>query len=91
MGYSIEILRDIYNYILYIVCMSVCPRLSMGNRQIIVCMGGIMWSKHAHAQSQFWEFETKYRLESLILPSSGRLKLTCDTRIIYFYYALEQL
>ena len=32
-----------------------------------------------------------FRLESLILPSSGSLKMTCDTRIILFYYALEQL
>ena len=55
------------------------------------CLGGITWSKHAHAQSQFCEFETKCRLESLILPSSGRLKPTRDTRIIHFYYTLEQL
>ena len=55
------------------------------------CMGRITWSKHAHAQSQFWELETKCLSESLILPSSGRLKPTCDTRIIHFYYMLEQL
>ena len=30
-------------------------------------------------------------LEFLILPSSGRLKSTCDTRIIHFYYMLKQL
>ena len=29
--------------------------------------------------------------EFLILPSSGQLKPTCDTRIIHFYYTLEQL
>ena len=32
-----------------------------------------------------WEFETEYHLESLILPSSGRFKPTCDIRIINFY------
>ena len=32
-----------------------------------------------------------FRLESLILPLSGRLKPTCDTRIIHFYYMPEQL
>ena len=32
-----------------------------------------------------------FRLEFLILPSSGQLKPTCDTRIIHFYYTLEQL
>ena len=31
-----------------------------------------------------------FRLEFLILPSSGWLKPTCDTRIIHFYYMLEQ-
>ena len=29
-----------------------------------------------------------FRLEFLILPSSSRLKSTCDTRIIHFYYTL---
>ena len=38
-----------------------------------------MWSKHAHAHSQFCEFETKCRYETLILPSSGRSKPTGDT------------
>ena len=55
------------------------------------CVGRIMWSEHTHAQSQFWEFETRCHMESLIQPSSGRLKPTCDTRIIHFYYTLEQL
>ena len=32
-----------------------------------------------------------FHLESLILPSSGQLKLTCDTCISHFYYTLEQL
>ena len=32
-----------------------------------------------------------FRLEFLILPSSGQLKPTCDTRIVHFYYTLEQL
>ena len=34
---------------------------------MLKCVGGITLSKHAHGQSQFWEFETKCRLESLIL------------------------
>ena len=32
-----------------------------------------------------------FRLEFLILPSSGRLKPTRDTCIIHFYYTLEHL
>ena len=32
-----------------------------------------------------------FRLEFLILPSSGWLEPTCDTRIIHFYYMLEHL
>ena len=32
-----------------------------------------------------------FRLEFLILLSEDRLKPTCDTRIIHFYYTLEQL
>ena len=54
------------------------------------CMGGITWSKHTHAQCLFWEFERKCHLECLILPSLGRLKPTCDTRSIHFYYKVEQ-
>ena len=68
----------IYIHIYMYVCMSVCLCLSMGNpyKKIHMpkCVGGITkWSKHAHAQSQFWEFETNYnfRLEFLILPSPG--------------------
>ena len=53
------------------------------------CVGGITCSKHANAQSQFCEFETKCRFETLILPSSGRSKPTCDTHIIHFYSTLE--
>ena len=60
--------------------------------QKMVCQN--VWSelrgpKHAHAQSQFREFETKCRLETLILPSSGRSKPHCDICIIHFYYMLE--
>ena len=32
-----------------------------------------------------------FRLEFLILPSSGQLKPACDTRSIQFNYTLEQL
>ena len=38
-----------------------------------------------------WEFETKSRyfhLEFLIQPSSGRLKPTCDTRIVHMDYIM---
>ena len=59
LGCSIEISRDIYMYVglstfvygnpIHKICM-------------LKCMGGITWSKHAHAQSQFWELETKCRL-----------------------------
>ena len=35
--------------------------------------------------------DNNFRLEFLILPSSDRLKPTCDTRIIHLYYTLEQL
>ena len=58
---------------------------------MLKCVGGITWSKHAQAQSQFWEFETKCHLESLILPSSVQLKPTCDIRIIHFYYTRAAL
>ena len=56
-------------------------------------MRGRNYVFQTHACSR--EFATKCRLqfhlEFLILPSSGQLKLTCDTRIIHFYYMLEQL
>ena len=86
-----------FRVILYIsvyvsVCMStIVYGKPIQNNCMPKCVGRITWSKHAHAQSQFCEFETKCHLESLILPSSDRLKLTCDTRIIHFYYTLGQL
>ena len=43
LGCSIEISRDIYMY----VCMSVCLVCQIN------CVGGITWTKHAHAQSFF--------------------------------------
>ena len=39
-----------------------------------------------HAQSQFWEFETKSHLELLILPTSGQLKQPMAPVFIHFYY-----
>ena len=39
----------------------------------INCVGGIKWIKHTHAQSEVL----------------GRLKLTCDTRVIHFDYILD--
>ena len=90
--------RDFASYIYMYVCMyvgmSVCLRLSMGNpykKSYAKRHGKNYVVQHAHAQGQFWEFETKCPLESLILPSSGRLKQTCDTSIIHLYYILEQL
>ena len=38
--------RVIYIYL----CMYVC--------RVQKCVGGIMWPKHAHAQSQFWAVKT---------------------------------
>ena len=58
---------------------------------MLKCMGGITWSIHAQAQSQFSEFETKCHLESLILPSSVQLKPTCDILIIHFYFTRAAL
>ena len=86
LGCSIEISR--------VICMSVGLSTIVYGKPIQKngmpkCVGGITWSKHAHAHSQFCEFETKCRFETLILPSSGRSKPTCDTRIIHFYYTLE--
>ena len=79
---------------IFLVCMSVGLSTIVYGKTIQKngmpkCVGGITWSKHAHAQSQFCEFETKCHFETLILPSSGRSKPTCDTRIIHFYYTLE--
>ena len=50
LGCSIEILRDICQYVcLWETHTKICmPK----------CVGRITWSKHEHAQSQFWEFET---------------------------------
>ena len=46
---SIEISRDIYIYMY--ICMSVCLVCQIN------CVGGITWTKHAHAQSLFfWRF-----------------------------------
>ena len=49
LGSSIEISRDIMS-----VCMSVC----LQKIRIPKCVGGITWSKHAHAQSQVWAVKT---------------------------------
>ena len=46
LGCSIEISGDIY--------MSVGRYVCRGPK----CVGGIMWPKHARAQSQFWEVKT---------------------------------
>ena len=70
--------RVIYIHIYISVYMSTfvyCKSIQKNLRP--TCMGGITWSKHTDPQTQFWEFETKCHLESLIISSSGRLKLTC--------------
>ena len=48
MGCSIKISCDIYIYMS--VGMSVVCKIN--------CVGGIMWTKHAHAQSQVWVVKT---------------------------------
>ena len=45
LGCSIEISRDIYIYIYVLSVCLVCQ---------INCVGGITWTKHAHAQSLFF-------------------------------------
>ena len=83
--------RMIYMYI----CMSVCQfvRLCMGNpyKKVYAKMRGRNYVVQIRTCSKsVFGFETKCCLKSLILFSSGRLKPTCDTRIIQFYYTLEQ-
>ena len=46
LGCSIEISRDIYMYVY--IYMSVCLVCQIN------CVGGITWTKHAHAQSLFF-------------------------------------
>ena len=94
---SIKILGDICRYICRYICLDVCRYVyddlweTHTKKSYAKYVGEITWFKHMHAQTQFLEFETKCHLETLIVPSSGRLKTTCDTRIIHFYSTLEQL
>ena len=53
LGCSIEISCDIY------VCMSVFLGKPIQKRRMPKCVGGIMWPKHAHAQSQIWAVTTE--------------------------------
>ena len=46
LGCSIEISRDIYMSVGRYVC------------RVQICVGGITWSKRAHAQSQIWTVKT---------------------------------
>ena len=89
LGCSIKISRDIYMY--------VCLSLSMG-KKLYAKMRGRNYVVQTHACSKISfgilkrSVDYNFRLEFLILPSSGRLKPTCDTRIIHLnYYTLEQL
>ena len=58
-------------------------------------MRGLNYVVQPHACSKISSLKPSadynFDLEFLILPLSGRLKPTCDTRIIHFYYMLEQL
>ena len=70
LGCSIEILRDIY------ICMStIVYGKTIQKNCMLKRVGGIKYSKHTHAQSPFWEFETStdynFRLEFLILQPTG--------------------
>ena len=58
MGCSIDISSDIYIYMYVVLSMFVYGK-PIQKICMPKCMGGNTWSKHAHAQSQFWEFETK--------------------------------
>ena len=88
-------------YICMYVCMYVCIYVGMSSivcgktiqkNCMLKCVGGITLRV---LKKQFWDFETKYRLELplefLILPSSGHLKPTCDTHIIHLCYTVEHL
>ena len=77
--------RVIYMYVGMYVYVCLWEKLCM-----LKCVGGITWSKHAQAQSQFWEFETKCHLESLILPSSFQLNRHV-TAVLFISTILEQL
>ena len=93
LGCSIEISCDIYIIYTYI-CMLVCMSTFVYRKPIQknhAKMSGQNYVVQTLAGSKsVWEFETKCRLEPLILSSSGRLKPTCDTCIIHFYSMLEQ-
>ena len=70
------------------ICMSVCRMLwETHTKKTYAKMRGKNYVIQTRACSKsVWEFETKCCLEYLILLSSWRLKLTCDTCTIHFYY-----
>ena len=58
---GVNVLDGIY---INIICMStIVYGKTIQKNRMLKCVGGIMYSKHVHAQSQFLEFETKCRLE----------------------------
>ena len=61
LGCSIKISRDIYIHI-YVGLSTIVYGKPIQKIRMLKCVGGITISKHAHAQSQFWEFEKKCRL-----------------------------
>ena len=77
------------------ICMSVClwethTKYGMHNASAELRVPNTSMLKVSFGslkQSADYNFHLKF----LILPSSDRLKPTCDTRIIHFYYTLEQL
>ena len=77
MGCSIEISRDIYMYVDLFVydCL-----WETHTKKWYAKMHGRNYVVQTRECS---EFETKCRFETIILPSSGRSKPTCDTRIIH--------
>ena len=89
---SIEILRDIYMYMYVYDCLWETHKKNMyakmrGQNYVGPNTRMLKVSFRSLKQSADYNF----CLEFLIVPLSGRLKPTCDTRIIHFYYTLEQL
>ena len=92
LGCSIEILRDIYMYVCMYVCMYVFDCLCENNTtKSYAKMRGRNYVVQtcACSKSSFGilkrSADYNFRLEFLILPSSGRLKPTCDTHSFILY------
>ena len=84
--------------VIYIICMNVFDCLWENNtKKLYAKMRGRNYVVQTRACSKISFGSLKrsadynFRLEFVILPLSGRLKLTGDILIIHFYYMLEQL